>query len=251
MTFTGLKKESDLADVIAYLKEFDGGKAVSKQTSTQPQVVAVVQQPAISPQAAVPKHGVFHLGRPALADEVAAWDIDIRPDGEGLPDGKGTAAEGEVIFTERCASCHGDFGEGRDRWPVLAGGFGTLTAERPEKTIGSYWPYLSTVYDYVRRAMPFGDAHSLSNDDVYAVTAYLLYLNDVVTDTDFELSKANFGSIQLPNQVHFIDDDRTAEPHAAKREPCMTDCKTDARILSRARILDVTPDDEGDGGQIE
>ncbi|WP_316978641.1 c-type cytochrome [Shumkonia mesophila] len=256
MTFAGLKKESDLTDVIAYLKSAGPGKEAASQaappSSVQPRQVAAAPQAAGSPpQTVLSRHGVFHLGRPASADEIAAWDIDIRPDGEGLPEGKGTVAEGEVLFAERCASCHGDFGEGRDRWPVLAGGFGTLTAERPEKTIGSYWPYLSTVYDYVRRAMPFGDAHSLGNDDVYALTAYLLYLNDVVTDTDFELSKANFASIRLPNQIHFIDDDRAAEPHAAKRDPCMTDCKADARIVSRARILDVTPDDEGDGGQIE
>ncbi|MFV2092585.1 MAG: c-type cytochrome, partial [Hyphomicrobiales bacterium] len=118
---------------------------------------------------------VLHLGRPATNEEIAAWDIDIRHDGTGLPPRRGTVTGGGEIFSETCAACHGDFGEGVDRWPVLAGGEGTLADARPEKTIGSYWPYLSTVYDYIRRAMPFGDARSLSDDDVYALTAYLLF----------------------------------------------------------------------------
>jgi cytochrome c len=131
--------------------------------------------------------GSFNLGREATPDEVAAWDIDVRPDGTGLPEGKGTVAEGEEVFAEQCASCHGDFGEGVDRWPVLAGGQGTLKSDRPVKTIGSYWPYLSTVWDYINRAMPFGHAQSLEPDQVYAITAYLLNMNDLV-DADFELS---------------------------------------------------------------
>ncbi|MCF8480925.1 MAG: c-type cytochrome [Rhodospirillum sp.] len=192
--------------------------------------------------------GGYGLGREALPEEIDAWDIDIRPDGTGLPEGRGTVAEGEVLFTDNCAMCHGDFGEGVGRWPVLAGGQDTLTNERPEKTIGSYWPFLSTVYDYVRRAMPFGNAKSLTNDNVYAITAYLLYLNDIVTDEDFELSKANFTDIHLPNEANFIDDDRYEEPHwKADAAPCMTDCKPDpVKVTMRARILDVTPDGEGD-----
>ncbi len=196
---------------------------------------------------------VYGLGREATPAEVAAWNVDIRPDGQGLPEGHGTAAEGDQLFQDNCSACHGVFGEGTGRWPVLAGGQGSLTDERPEKTIGSYWPYLSTVYDYIRRAMPFGNAHSLSNDDVYALTAYLLYLNDVVTDEDFELSKENFTSIELPNKGNFIGDDRASEAHyAEKTEPCMTDCKdSPVKITMRARILDVTPgtvdDDENQG----
>ena len=121
------------------------------------------------------------------------------------------------------------------------------------KTIGSYWPYLSTVYDYVRRAMPFGNARSLSDDDVYAITAYLLYLNDIVDDEDFELSDKNFTDIHMPNEENFIADDRDEEPvYAEKKEPCMKDCTADAvSITMRARILDVTPgsgdDDENAG----
>ncbi|MEI2386760.1 cytochrome c [Breoghania sp. JC706] len=194
----------------------------------------------------------FGLGRTATPEEVAAWDIDVRPDGLGLPEGHGTVAEGEVLFTDNCAACHGDFGEGVGRWPVLAGGQGTLKDDRPEKTVGSYWPYLSTVYDYVRRAMPFGNARSMTNDEIYALTAYILYLNDIVTDEDFELSKENFTSIHLPNEANFIEDGRAEEPfNETKAEPCMSNCKDSAvEITMRARILDVTPgraDDEGAG----
>lgn len=184
----------------------------------------------------------FGLGREAAPDEIAAWDIDIRPDGAGLPEGSGTVADGEEVFAERCASCHGDFGEGVGRWPVLAGGQGTLNKERPEKTIGSYWPYLSTVWDYVHRAMPFGAAQSLTGDEVYAITAYLLYLNDVVDD-DFELARQNFTEIRLPNEANFFDDPRPDTPLAADAPPCMENCKDEVKITMRAAVLDVTPDD--------
>lgn len=244
MGFAGLRKEDDRADVIAYLKTFSEG--AKPAAAAAPEVEPTQQVAAVPPSAdaPLPAHGVFHLGRKATTDEIAAWDIDIRPDGKGLPPGRGTVAQGEEIFAEACAVCHGDFGEGRDRWPVLAGGQDTLKAERPVKTIGSYWPYLSTVYDYVRRAMPFGDARSLSDDDVYAITAYLLYLNDVVTEEDFELSRENFTSVRLPNEENFFMDDRAEEEHYAdKTEPCMTDCKpAPVEITMRARVLDVTPD---------
>lgn len=188
------------------------------------------------------------LGREATPAEVAAWDIDIRPDGLGLPVGSGSVSDGEAVFSEQCAMCHGDFGEGVDRWPVLAGGQGSLTNDRPVKTIGSYWPYLSTVYDYIRRAMPFGYAQSLSDDDVYAITAYLLYMNDVVTDDAFVLSNENFTEIRLPNEANFVTDPRPDTPLFAAAAPCMENCKAAVEITKRAVILDVTPDGEEDGG---
>ncbi|MEO1293175.1 MAG: c-type cytochrome [Pseudomonadota bacterium] len=184
------------------------------------------------------------LGREATPAEVAAWDIDIRPDGAGLPEGRGTVADGEEVFAEQCASCHGDFGEGVDRWPVLAGGDGTLGSEDPVKTIGSYWPYLSTVWDYVHRAMPFGNAQSLSDDEVYAITAYLLYVNDLVDDEEFELSHENFVETRLPNEANFFMDDRAESPVFTTRDACMENCKQSVEITKRALILDVTP--EGD-----
>ncbi|UUX51539.1 c-type cytochrome [Nisaea acidiphila] len=184
----------------------------------------------------------YGLGREATPDEVAAWDIDVRPDGLGLPEGSGTVSDGEEIYMERCAVCHGDFGEAVGRWPVLAGGQDTLTSARPVKTIGSYWPYLSTVWDYVHRAMPFGDAQSLSNDETYALTAYLMYLNDLV-DEDFELTKENFTEIRLPNEENFYPDDRLESAVWKNRTPCMTNCKPEVKITARAAVIDVTPDD--------
>ena len=183
------------------------------------------------------------LGRPATPDEIAAWDIDIRPDGAGLPEGSGDVATGEVIYSETCAVCHGVFGEGVGRWPVLMGGFNTLDGSRPVKTIGSYWPYVSTVWDYVHRAMPFTNPQSLTDSGVYAVTAYLLYLNDLV-DEDFVLSHDNLAEVHLPNEDGFYFDDRAeTEVPAFSKDLCMDDCKTAVEITMRAAVLDVTPDD--------
>jgi len=185
------------------------------------------------------------LGRVALPEEIAAWDIDVRPDGAGLPAGMGSVKQGEEIYLERCASCHGEFGEGAGRYPVLVGGQGTLNKENPDKTIGSFWPYTSTVFDYVRRTMPFGNAQSLTADETYALTAFLLNMNDIVKD-DFELSKDNFAKVKLPNVANFYPDDREKTEKAFWRKtPCMTNCKPEApKSLGRARALDVTPDDK-------
>lgn len=185
------------------------------------------------------------LGRPALPEEVKAWDIDVRPDGLGLPDGKGSVSEGEALFQTKCSACHGEFGEGAGRWPVLAGGKDSLKSDRPEKTVGSFWPNTSTVFDYVHRAMPFGDALSLKPDEVYALTAYILNLNDLVP-SDFVLSKDNFPKA-LPNEKGFYDDDReTTEKSFWKKDPCMTNCKVKVEITGHAANLDVTPDDQKD-----
>ncbi len=187
------------------------------------------------------------LGTPATPEQIKGWDIDVRPDGHGMPGGKGTAAQGEEIFQTNCASCHGEFGEGKDRWPTLVGGHGSLKHDRPEKTIGSFWPYASTVYDYVKRAMPFGNAQSLSDDELYAVTAYLLQLNDVIKDPNFELNAKTLQEIKMPNADGFYVDDReTAEKQFWNRKPCMKDCKKETKVLNRARALDVTP--EGKSG---
>lgn len=265
MAFAGLKKDEDIANITAYLKTFDAdadaatdNEAADGETEDDDDQAATETGNEVAPAAMVGEKskGAFGLGRLATADEVAAWDIDIRPDGKGLPKGSGTVAQGEPIYTEQCASCHGDFGEAVDRWPVLAGGQDTLTDQRPVKTIGSYWPYLSTVYDYVRRAMPFGNARSLTDDEYYALTAYLLYLNDIVDDEDFELSSDNFNDIEMPNSGNFIPDGRLEEAHyAEKREPCMSDCKPEpVEITMRARVLDVTPDSDAEpegGGAID
>ena len=182
----------------------------------------------------------FGLGRPATPEEIAGWDVDVRPDGTGLPAGSGSVEQGEAIYLDLCAACHGEFGEGAGRYPVLMGGFDTLREDRPEKTIGSYWPFASTVWDYVRRAMPFGEAQSLSADETYAVTAFLLYLNEVVED-DFVLSRENFGEVQMPNAEGFF---LREGPELTGGEPCMKDCKGEVEVIGRARTLDVTPEEE-------
>ena len=184
------------------------------------------------------------LGRPALPEEIKAWDTDVRADGTGLPIGKGTVKQGDELFQERCASCHGEFGQGVGRWPVLAGGLDSLKADRPDKTVGSFWPDLSTVFDYIKRAMPYGNAQSLTNDEVYALTAYLLSMNDIVKGENFELNDKNFTSIKMPNAAAFYDDDReTAEKQFWGREPCMKNCRTTVpKVIGRALSVDVTPD---------
>ncbi len=183
------------------------------------------------------------LGRPATPAEIAAWDIDVRPDGQGLPPGAGSVATGEGLFNDVCAACHGDFGEGLGLYPALAGGEGTLTTDigRPVKSIGSFVPYLSTIFDFVHRAKPFGDAQSYTDDEVYALVAYLLYLNDLV-DEDFTLSRDNFTTIRLPNEGGFFPDDRaTGEVPQFSKAPCMTGCKPAPKVRSRA-IAGVTPE---------
>lgn len=187
--------------------------------------------------------GPLGLGRPALPQEVAAWDLDVSPDGTGLPVGSGSVEVGEELFSANCASCHGEFGEGQGNWPKLAGGKDSLAEADPLKTVGSYWPHLSTSFDYVRRSMPFGNAQSLSTDEVYAITAYILYNNDLV-DEDFVLSNENFTSVVLPNAAGFVLDDRaTTEVPLFTREPCMENCKPSVEITARAAVLDVTPNE--------
>ena len=189
-----------------------------------------------------PRH--YGIGQVATPAQIAGWDIEVRPDGQGAPPGQGSVRDGEKVYMERCAACHGEFGESAGRWPQLAQGKGTLASHDPVKTVGSYFAHLSTVFDYIRRAMPFGDAQSLSNDDLYAVTAYVLNLNDIVDDK-FVLSKATWGQVKMPNQAGFFDDDREKTEKAFwNSRPCMKDCRGTVTITGRASALDVTPDDE-------
>jgi S-disulfanyl-L-cysteine oxidoreductase SoxD len=142
------------------------------------------------------------LGVPATPEQVAAWAISIEPDGTGLPAGSGTVAEGETVYRQKCQACHGDNGMGQpnDR---LAGGQGTLTSAAPVRTIGSYWPYATTLFDYVRRAMPFVQPQSLTNDEVYAVTAYLLHLNGIVA-ADATMDARTLPRVVMPNRDGFV-----------------------------------------------
>ena len=221
-------------------------KIVSSDFDPDFRMIAAAEASAIGP-----RDGKFGLGRGATKREVAAWDGDISPDGTGLPMGSGDAINGEEVFAEHCAICHGDFAEGVDNWPELAGGLDTLADEDPVKTVGSYWPYLSTTWDYVKRSMPFGYAQSLSDDDVYAIVAYILYSNDIV-DEDFILSNETFLDVEMPNKNGFIVDDRlTSESHFWNKKVCMSDCKSDVKITMRAAVLDVTPEDEKNEGSAD
>ena len=133
--------------------------------------------------------------------------------------------DGELLFEAQCAQCHGSFGEGVGRYPALAGGEGSLTDSRPKKTVGSYWRYASTLWDYIHRAMPYTQPQSLSDDEVYAVTAYVLYLNDLV-DEDFVLNAKSLPQIRLPNEDGFIPDTRP-DTH---NERCMEVCRDPAQV---------------------
>src|SRR5512134_356794 len=142
------------------------------------------------------------LGVPATPEQVAGWDVSIGPDGAGLPPGSGTAAAGKVVYDAKCLACHGVDGAGQpnDR---LVGGEGTLREAAPVRTIGSYWPYATTVFDYVRRSMPYIQTQSLSDNEVYAVTAYLLNLNGIIGEND-EMNAQTLPKVKMPNQSNFI-----------------------------------------------
>jgi cytochrome c len=186
----------------------------------------------------------YGVGHAATDEQIAGWDIDVRPDGQGAPSGRGSVKDGEKVYMDRCAACHGEFGESAGRWPQLAQGKGTLASHDPVKTVGSYFPYLSSVFDYIRRAMPFGDAESQSNDELYAVVAYVLNLNDIVDDK-FVLSKETWGQVKMPNQGGFYDDDReTTEKAFWNPNPCMKDCSPPVKITGHAQAVDVTPDEK-------
>lgn len=143
----------------------------------------------------------FHFGRPATEEEIAAWDIDVPPDGQGLPKGSGNVVDGAAIYAMKCAVCHGDNGEGIKPNGAL------VASESNGKTIGSYWPYATTIFDYVRRSMPFNTPGSLSDQEVYAITAFLLYKNKIIEE-DMTIDAKSLPNVVMPNQEAFIPDDR-------------------------------------------
>lgn len=173
--------------------------------------------------------GFWGFGEPATAEQIAGWDIDVRPDGTGLPPGSGSVEDGEMLYEDKCAECHGSFGEGEGRHPALAGGEGSLQDERPNKTVGSYWPHASTLWDYIHRAMPFREPQSLADDEVYAISAYVLYLNELVED-DFVLTQDNLASIVMPNVDSFIPEER---PNTLNKR-CMKNCRDPKAIVIKS-----------------
>jgi cytochrome c len=144
------------------------------------------------------------FGRPARPDEVRLWDIDVLPDGTGLPAGSGSVTHGRQVYEANCAACHGDVGQGgfADR---LVGGRGSLASAQPVKTIGNFWPYATTLFDYTRRAMPYTAPQTLSDNDTYAVVAYLLNLNGIIP-AGASVDRSSLPAIRMPNRDGFVPD---------------------------------------------
>jgi S-disulfanyl-L-cysteine oxidoreductase SoxD len=177
--------------------------------------IAVLAVLALAPAHA---QSPYRIGRSATPADIAGWNIDIDRYGNNLPPGSGAVSRGRKVYDQQCVSCHGAGGEGAvgDR---LVGGQGTLATPEPIRTVGSYWPYAPTLFDYIRRAMPQNAPQSLSNEDVYAVSAYLLNLNGLVA-ADATLDAKTLSAIKMPNRSMFIGDPRPD----VKNLPCMTDC---------------------------
>jgi cytochrome c len=157
--------------------------------------VALAQAPAYS-----------KIGRAPTKEEIAAWDISIGPDGKGLPEGHGTSKEGAAIFAEKCAVCHGSEGQGGKIGPRVVGGIAdteTLTTLKPVRTVGGYWPYATSVWDFIRRAMPRGQSGTLTPNEVYAVTAFILYKSNIIQEGDV-LDQKTLPKVQMPNRNGFV-----------------------------------------------
>lgn len=161
------------------------------------------------------------LGTPVVEPDLVAWNIDVRgPDGQGLPPGSGTARAGKAVFDAQCASCHGAAAAGGPMFGTMVGGIGSFKTDKRVLTPGSMYPYAPALFDYIRRAMPLTAPQSLSNDQTYAVTAYLLHLNGLV-EQDAEMNATSLAAIRMPNRDGFIVDDRP-DTNAVR---CMQDCK--------------------------
>ena len=171
-------------------------------TSSLPRLIIACLFP-LALAAQTPKHGV---GRAPTDQEIRALGITVAPDGTGLPEGSGTALQGREVFALRCAKCHGEKAEG-DIGPALVGGQGSLATPKPRKTVGSFWPYATTVWDYVNRAMPFDQPGLLSHSQVYAVVALVLHLNGIVGESEVMNAKT-LPKIRMPNRDGFVPDPR-------------------------------------------
>ena len=143
------------------------------------------------------------LGRPATPEGIAVWDISIGPDGAGLPPGSGTPKQGEAVYASKCLACHGEKGAGKPN-DALVGGIGSLAGDKPAmKTVGSFWPYATTIFDYVRRSMPYNESKTLTNDELYAVAAYILQLNGIIGEND-TMNAQTLPKVRMPNRDGFV-----------------------------------------------
>jgi len=173
------------------------------------------------------------LGRPATPTEIAVWDIDVRPDGKGLPKGRGSVVQGRSLYDAKCAMCHGEFGE-NNQFLQIAGGVGSLASDQPVRTTGSKLNHATTLWDYINRAMPFQAPKSLPADEVYALTAYVLHLNDILPE-DTMLDERSILAVQMPNRDGFttrhgfMARDGTPDVHNLR---CLRDCEPEVRVSS-------------------
>ncbi len=180
----------------------------------------------------------YGFGTTPTPAQIEGWAIAVRPDGQGLPPGSGSVHDGDDLFSALCSTCHGTFGEGAGRYPRIAGE-GKLTGDRPEQTVASYWPYATTLFDYINRAMPFPTPHVLPPDQVYAITAYVLNLNGLVDD-NFVADAKSLPQVKMPNVNGFIWKDPRPDTHD---EACMSNCRApaDIKVVSTAEGKSLTP----------
>ena len=194
-------------------------------------LVALAALATVAADAAPPRYG---FGRAPTQQEIAGWDIDVRPDGRGLPPGRGTVAQGQVLYDAKCASCHGTFGESTD-YMAIAGGVGTLASDQPIRTTGSKLNHATTLFDYIRRAMPFNAPQTLTDDETYALTAYVLHLSDILP-ADAVLDPVSILAVRMPNRDGFTTSHglmaRGGRPDTAN-VACMRDCAPEVRVASR------------------
>ncbi len=182
---------------------------------------ATVEQMQASMAGAKPAKPPVAYGKPISEADIAPWNIDIRtPDGKGLPPGSGTVAQGKQIYEAKCAACHGADAKGGPQYGPMVGGINSFTTNQRVLTPGSMYPYAPILFDYIRRAMPMDRPQTLTNDEVYAVSAYILYLNGLIPE-NFVMNAQTMPTIQMPNRNGFIPDDRPD----VKNERCMQDCK--------------------------
>jgi len=167
-----------------------------------------------------PQSPKYQIGRAPLDTDLKERDISVLAGGSGLPPGSGTAAAGKDVYSRRCQKCHGNSGQGGEEGPALVGGKGSLATPKPVKTVGSYWPHATTLFDYTRRAMPFNRPGTLSNDEVYSSSAYVLFLNGIIGENDVMDAKT-LPAVKMPNRDGFIKDARpdTSARGATKRAP--------------------------------